>query len=37
MHDDGVFEIVKTAYGYASTPTVLVGFNGADGANQTPA
>jgi hypothetical protein len=28
-----VFEIVKTASGYASTPTVLVAFNGTDGAN----
>ena len=26
-----VFEIVKTATGYASTPTTLVSFNGADG------
>jgi uncharacterized repeat protein (TIGR03803 family) len=28
-----VFEVVKTASGYASTPTTLVSFNGADGAN----
>jgi uncharacterized repeat protein (TIGR03803 family) len=28
-----VFEIEKTATGYASTPTVLVSFNGTDGAN----
>jgi VCBS repeat-containing protein len=28
-----VFEIVKTASGYASTPTVLVSFSGPDGAN----
>ena len=28
-----VFEIVKTATGYASTPTVLASFNGADGAS----
>ena len=27
-----VFEIVKTATGYASTPTTLVSFNGANGA-----
>ena len=27
-----VFEITKTANGYASTPTTLVSFNGADGA-----
>ncbi len=27
-----VFEIAKTAGGYASTPTVLVSFNGTDGA-----
>ncbi|MBV8753491.1 MAG: VCBS repeat-containing protein, partial [Hyphomicrobiales bacterium] len=27
-----VFEIAKTATGYASSPTVLVDFNGADGA-----
>ena len=32
-HDDGtVFEIVKTATGYADTPTTLVSFDGADGA-----
>ncbi len=31
--DDGtVFEIAKTATGYASTPTTLVSFNGSDGA-----
>jgi uncharacterized repeat protein (TIGR03803 family) len=31
-HGDGtVFEIVKTASGYASTPTVLVSFNGTNG------
>jgi uncharacterized repeat protein (TIGR03803 family) len=29
--DGTVFEIVKTASGYASTPTTLVGFNGPDG------
>jgi uncharacterized repeat protein (TIGR03803 family) len=28
-----VFEIAKTAAGYASTPTTLVSFNGTDGAN----
>jgi len=28
-----VFEITHTASGYASTPTTLVSFNGADGAN----
>jgi uncharacterized repeat protein (TIGR03803 family) len=28
-----VFEIVKTAHGYASTPTTLVSFNGTDGSN----
>jgi hypothetical protein len=28
-----VFEIAKTAHGYASTPTTLVSFNGADGAD----
>jgi hypothetical protein len=27
-----VFEVAKTASGYASTPTTLVSFNGADGA-----
>ena len=27
-----VFEIAKTAHGYASTPTTLVSFNGANGA-----
>jgi uncharacterized repeat protein (TIGR03803 family) len=30
-----VFEIAKTATGYASTPTVLVSFNNTDGANPT--
>ena len=31
-YSDGVvFEIAKTSTGYASTPTVLVSFNGADG------
>jgi hypothetical protein len=28
-----VFEIAKTANGYASTPTTLVSFNGTDGAH----
>jgi uncharacterized repeat protein (TIGR03803 family) len=28
-----VYEIVKTAHGYASSPTTLVSFNGADGRN----
>ena len=28
-----MFEIAKTATGYASTPTTLVSFNGTDGAN----
>jgi hypothetical protein len=36
-----VFEIVKTASGYASTPTTLVSFNGTNGslvrAGLTPA
>ncbi len=31
-NDDGtVFEIAKTAHGYASTPTTLVSFNGTNG------
>ena len=30
--DGTVFEIAKTAGGYASTPTTLVSFNGANGA-----
>ena len=30
-----VFEIAKTAHGYASTPTTLVNFNGAKGATPT--
>jgi len=30
-NDGAVFEIAKTASGYASTPTVLVSFNGTDG------
>ena len=34
-NDDGtVFEIPKTAGGYASTPTMLVSFNGTDGSSQ---
>ena len=32
-NDGTVFEIVKTAHGYASTPTTLVSFNGTDGTN----
>ena len=28
-----MFEIAKTAHGYASTPTTLVSFNGTNGAN----
>ena len=31
--DGTVFEIVKTKHGYANTPTILVSFNGGDGAN----
>ena len=31
--DGTVFEIAKTATGYASTPTTLVSFNGTDGAS----
>ena len=31
--DGTVFEIAKTATGYASAPTTLVSFNGANGAN----
>ena len=31
--DGTVFEIAKTAAGYASTPTTLVSFNGRNGAN----
>jgi uncharacterized repeat protein (TIGR03803 family) len=30
--DGTVFEIVKTSGGYASTPTILVSFNGVDGS-----
>src|SRR5262249_21183492 len=30
-----VFEIVKTAHGYASTPTTLVSFNGTNGDSPT--
>ena len=33
--DGTVFEIVKTAGGYANTPTTLVSFNGADGSLPT--
>ena len=32
-NDGTVFEISKTKHGYASTPTTLVSFKGADGAN----
>jgi uncharacterized repeat protein (TIGR03803 family) len=32
-NDGTVFEIAKTAHGYASTPTTLVSFNGTNGAN----
>jgi uncharacterized repeat protein (TIGR03803 family) len=32
-NDGTVFEIAKTAHGYASTPTTLVSFNGTDGSN----
>src|SRR5690348_17218255 len=31
-NDGAVFEIAKTATGYASTPTTLVSFDGSDGA-----
>jgi uncharacterized repeat protein (TIGR03803 family) len=31
--DGTVFEIANTANGYASTPTILAGFNGSDGAD----
>lgn len=31
--DGAVFEIAKTAGGYASTPTILVSFNGTDGSD----
>ncbi len=31
-----VFEIAKTGNGYASTPTVLVSFNGANGMTRWP-
>ena len=34
LTDGTVFEIVKTASGYASTPTILVSFNGTNG--ETP-
>jgi uncharacterized repeat protein (TIGR03803 family) len=34
IYNDGtVFEVVKTAGGYASTPVILLSFDGADGAN----
>jgi uncharacterized repeat protein (TIGR03803 family) len=33
--DGTVFEIAKTAGGYAATPTILVSFNGADGLDPT--
>ena len=35
--DGTVFEIAKTAGGYASTPTTLVSFNGPDGSIHRPA
>jgi len=31
--DGTIFEIVKTASGYSSTPTTLISFNGTNGAN----
>ena len=34
--DGTVFEIAKTSAGYASTPTVLASFDGADGAIPSP-
>jgi len=34
--DGTVFEIAKTSGGYASTPTTLVSFNGANGVYPTP-
>jgi uncharacterized repeat protein (TIGR03803 family) len=34
--DGAVFEIAKTATGYASTPTILVSFNGANGNGANP-
>jgi len=34
--DGNVFEIVKTATGYATTPTILVTFNGTNGASPHP-
>jgi hypothetical protein len=34
-NDGTVFEIAKTAHGYASSPTVLVSFNGTKGAGPT--
>ena len=34
--DGTVFEIAKTGSGYASTPTTLVSFNGANGATRMP-
>jgi hypothetical protein len=34
-NDGTVFEIAKTAHGYASSPTVLVSFNGTNGAGPT--
>jgi len=34
LYGDGVvFEIVKSSTGYAGTPTILLNFNGSDGAN----
>ena len=35
QRDGTVFEIAKTAGGYASTPTTLVSFNGTNGATPT--
>jgi hypothetical protein len=31
-----VFEIAKTASGYANTPTTLVGFNGTNARSRLP-
>ncbi len=35
LTDGAVFEIVKTASGYSSTPTTLINFNGTNGAAPT--
>ena len=36
LGDGAAFEVAKTSSGYASTPTLLVSFNGDDGSSPLP-